>query len=61
MAQGLNPASILHADKLNLSPYMTSRERAQLRANLYALAHDLIGGILLAGLTVGLAFLFSVK
>lgn len=40
---------------------MTKREKAQIRANLYALAHDIFGGILLAALTVGLAFLFSVK
>jgi len=40
---------------------MTSREKAQLRANLYSLAHDITGGILLAALTVALAFLFSVK
>lgn len=40
---------------------MTKREKAQIRASLYALAHDLFGGILLAGLTVALAFLFSVK
>lgn len=40
---------------------MTSRERAKLRASLYALVHDLFGGILLAVLTVALAFLFSIK
>jgi hypothetical protein len=43
------------------SPYMTKREKAQFRANLYSLAHDIAGGILLAGLIVALAFLFSVK
>lgn len=40
---------------------MTKRERAKLRASLYSLAHDTFGGLLLAGLTVALAFLFSVK
>lgn len=40
---------------------MTSRERAKIRASLYAIAHDLLGGILLAVLTVALAFLLSVK
>ena len=40
---------------------MTSREKAQFRASLYAIAHDITGGILLAALTVALAFLFSVK
>ena len=40
---------------------MTHRERAKLRASLYAIVHDLLGGILLAALTVALAFLFSVK
>lgn len=40
---------------------MTHRERAKLRASLYAIFHDIAGGILLAGLTVALAFLFSVK
>lgn len=40
---------------------MTHREKAQLRAFIYALSHDIFGGILLAGLTVALAFLFSVK
>lgn len=40
---------------------MTKREKAQLRASLYALVHDISGGLLLAGLIVGLAFLFSVK
>lgn len=40
---------------------MTKREKAQIRASLYSIAHDLFGGILLAGLIVGLAFLFSVK
>lgn len=40
---------------------MTSRERAKIRASLYSLAHDIAGGLLLAGLIVGLAFLFSVK
>lgn len=40
---------------------MTKREKAQIRASLYALAHDLLGGLLLAALTVALAFLFSVK
>lgn len=40
---------------------MTKRERAKIRASLYALARDLFGGFLLAGLIVGLAFLLSVK
>ena len=40
---------------------MTSREKAQFRASLYALAHDLFGGLLLAVLIVALAFLFSVR
>lgn len=40
---------------------MTKRERAKLRASLYSIVHDIAGGILLAGLIVGLAFLFSVK
>lgn len=40
---------------------MTKRERAKIRASLYSLAHDLLGGILLAALIVALAFLFSVK
>lgn len=40
---------------------MTKRERAKIRASLYSLAHDLLGGLLLAALIVALAFLFSVK
>lgn len=40
---------------------MTSRERAQIRASIYSIAHDIAGGLLLAALTVALAFLFSVK
>jgi hypothetical protein len=40
---------------------MTRSQKHALRANLYALAHDLFGGILLAGLTVALAFLLAVK
>lgn len=40
---------------------MTKREKAQIRASLYAIAHDLFGGLLLAALIVALAFLFSVK
>lgn len=40
---------------------MTKRERAKIRASLYSLAHDLLGGLLLAGLTVALAFLLAVK
>jgi hypothetical protein len=35
-----------------------AQEQARLEA---ALAHDLFGGILLAGLTVALAFLLAVK
>lgn len=40
---------------------MTKREKAQLRASLYSIVHDLIGGLMLAALIVALAFLFSVK
>lgn len=40
---------------------MTKRERAKLRASLYSIAHDLFGGLLLAALTVALAFLLAVK
>ncbi len=40
---------------------MTKREKAQLRASLYSIAHDLLGGLLLAGLIVALAFLFSIR
>lgn len=48
--------------KINrFSHNMTKRERAQLRASLYALAHDITGGFLLAALIVALAFLLSVK
>lgn len=45
----------------NSSSPMTSREKAQIRASLYAIVHDIFGGILLAGLTVALAFLLAVK
>ena len=40
---------------------MTRKERAQFRANLYALAHDLAGGILIAALVVLLSFLFAIR
>jgi len=39
---------------------MTKREKAQIRASIYALARDLFGGLLLAALIVALAFLFSI-
>ena len=49
------------APNLHPSHAMTSREKAKIRASLYAIAHDLFGGLLLAVLIVALAFLFSVR
>lgn len=55
--------TILQFKLVKPSPFhtMTHRKKAQLRASIYALSHDIAGGLLLAGLTVVLAFLFSVK
>ncbi len=44
---------------LNPSPKMTKREKAQLRAALYSLAHTVAGFLLMAALVLLLPFIFA--